>query len=123
MSTTIILVIVIAVVAVVVGAIGFFIVIPALIKHLFTCLKCKTHFDYDNDVEWNCVKEFASTSGNEHRNNVEVKFTCHCPKCGEIKTFKSTFITHKFSYGDGTSNSKGYDKVYNLEELIKKYYK
>lgn len=124
MSSTTIIIIVVAVVAIVVGVVGHFIVFPALRKKfLFTCPKCKTHYDYNNDVEWICTKEFASTSGNEHRNNAEVKFTCHCPKCGETKTFKKTFITHKFSYGDGTASSKGYDKVYSLDDLINQYYK
>ena len=119
MGTTI-LIIVIAVIAVVVGLVGYFVLYPALRKKIFTCFKCKTHFN-ESDIEWVCVKEFASVSGDEHRDNVEVKFTCHCPKCGEIKTFNSTFVTHKYSYGSAHSN--GYDKVYNLEELIKKYYK
>ena len=123
MNPTILILIIVVAIVVVIGIVGYFIIYPALRKKLFTCEKCKTHYDYDKDVEWACTKEFTSTSGNEHRNNAEVKFTCHCPKCGEIKTFNSTFVIHKFSYGDGTANSKGYDKIYNLKELIKKYYK
>ncbi|MDE6373843.1 MAG: hypothetical protein K2L72_05020, partial [Clostridia bacterium] len=106
----------------VVGVVAYFIVYPALRKKIFTCSKCKTHFDYDNDVAWNCTKEFTSVSGNEHRLNVEVKFDCRCPKCGETKTFTHTFVTHKFSYGDGTANSKGYDKSYNIKDLVQKYF-
>lgn len=121
MGSTILIIVIVAVV-VIIGVVGYFIVYPALRKKVFTCSKCKTHYDYENDVAWTYIKEFTSVSGSEHRNNVEVEFTCRCPKCGEIKKFKTTFVTHKFSYGDGTSNSKGYDKVYNLEDLIRKYY-
>lgn len=121
MGSTILIIVIVAV-AIIIGVVGYFIVYPALRKKVFTCTKCKTHYDYENDVAWNCTKEFTSVSGNEHRNNVEVEFTCRCPKCGEIKKFKTTFVTHKFSYGDGTANSKGYNKVYNLEDLIRKYY-
>lgn len=122
MDTALIIFIVVAAVVVVLGLVLYFVVLPKIRKKLFfTCAKCKTHYDYERDVEWTCVKEFASVSGNEHRNNVEVKFTCHCPKCGEVSTHTHTFITHKWSYGSSPS-SKGYDKVYNLEELVKNYY-
>ncbi|MDE7084121.1 MAG: hypothetical protein K2O81_02625 [Clostridia bacterium] len=121
MGSTILIIVAVAVV-VVLGVVGYFIVYPALRKKIFTCSKCRTHYDYDNDIEWTCTKEFTSVSGSEHRLNAEVRFNCRCPKCGEVKTFSNTFVIRKISYGDGTPSGKGYDKSYNLEELIKKYY-
>lgn len=124
---TIAVVIAVAVVAVVLGVVGYFVIYPAIRKKMFSCSQCKTHYDYDRDVEWSPVKEFSSQSGEgshkEYKNNVEVKFTCHCPKCGKVESFNKTFVTAKLKYGNGTPSNQGYDKSYNLEELIKKYYK
>lgn len=52
-------------------------------KKRIHCKKCKSKFDYDNDVEW----EVVSSDVNNNRETVIVEFVCHCNSCGNVQQF------------------------------------
>ena len=102
--------------AVIIALIYKRVLLPKISKKLFTCSKCKTHCDYEKDVEWSVIKEYTSQNDNNTKLNTEVRFTIHCPKCGQTASFSKTFATRVIN------NKTGNVRDYNLEELVKKFY-
>ncbi|MBQ7906434.1 MAG: hypothetical protein IJ309_00510 [Clostridia bacterium] len=64
------------------------------IKRSF-CPKCKAHYNYDEDIDWDVVGEEISSSGQNNRvsQKLTVEFSCTCPECDHEMIFTKKFTT------------------------------
>ena len=75
------------------------------------CGKCKTEYDYQNDVAYRQVGHRVKThnlpQNAEHRHYMrteeifDLEYTCRCGKCGKVRKYKDKFIG-RVTYYDGS---------------------
>ena len=74
------------------------------------CTECGEKYNYKSDVAWEVADVFESN--NKIKSTVE--FKCVCRNCNKTKEFKNVFTT-------ASIDKDGKKKVYNIENLAKKY--
>ena len=80
------------------------------------CKDCGKKFDYEEDVVWEVISEETHSSSNRASITTTVRITCTCSHCGYEKTFTKRICT-------ASVDSLGKTTCYNLEDILRSYFK
>lgn len=103
-------------IGIIIGIIAVVVLVQKKFKQMRTqCVKCKTKFDYDNDVEYTVARVYTRKGGEGREERLaQVRITCTCSECGTTSTENHTFRIAQYT------NSSGWTE-YNLDDLVRQY--
>lgn len=77
------------------------------------CGKCGYHYDYEDDIAFEELNR-RTTSGNNAKAFVKLKFTCRCQQCGHMAYFNREFVMAEVKGGNVVER--------NVENDIKRHF-
>lgn len=87
-----------------------------------TCSKCGTQLGDNLNTSWEEIKRHWVDSNNGHTASsklyVTVKFTCKCPKCGEVKQFTEELCSGKITVANNLSVK---DNLVSVQDIVNDY--